>query len=302
MPRVRIGVSACLLGRRVRFDGGHKRQGFLTGPLADCVDWAPVCPEVGIGMGIPRPPICLVGNPERPRAVGVEDPTPDVTEPLLSFARRRVAFLGEISGYILKRNSPSCGMERVKVHDPVGTAVEHTGIGIFARVLMAARPLLPVVEEARLNDPASQEDFLTRVLVYHRWQGLTAVGITAGRLIGFHADHGALVTAHSQAACERMGRLLATLPEADVDAVACRYASELMAALGRRADGKGHATGPRYATGDCGLDIGSADKAELIGAIAAYRRGELPPIVPITRLRHYLRGHPDSCLRNAGRF
>ncbi len=165
--RARVGVSACLLGQRVRFDGGHKRNDFLTGPLADFLELVPVCPEVGIGMGIPRPPIRLVGDPERPRAVGVDDATPDVTERLLSFARRHVAALGDISGYVLKRNSPSCGMEGVKVHDSKGTTAERRGIGIFARVLMETKPLLPVVEEAQLHDPVLREHFLTRVLVYH---------------------------------------------------------------------------------------------------------------------------------------
>lgn len=160
-------MSACLLGRGVRFDGGHKRDDFLTGSLADFLDLVPVCPEVGIGMGVPRPPIRLVGDPERPHALGVDDATLDVTERLLSFARRCVPCLGDISGYILKRNSPSCGMEGVKVYDPPGTIVDRTGIGLFARVLMETKPLLPVVEETWLKDPVLRGDFLTRVLAYH---------------------------------------------------------------------------------------------------------------------------------------
>jgi len=136
LPPVRVGVSACLLGQRVRFDGGHKRDDFLAGLLADFLDLVPVCPEVGIGMGIPRPQIRLVGDPERPRAVGVDDATLDVTEQLLSFARRRVSFLGDISGYILKQNSPSCGVEGVKVYGPKGTTPNRRGVGTFARVLM----------------------------------------------------------------------------------------------------------------------------------------------------------------------
>jgi len=161
-------VSACLLGQRVRFDGGHKRDDVLTGSLAAFLDLVPVCPEVGSGMGVPRPPIRLVGDPQRPRAVGVDDATSDVTEQLLSFARRCVSSLGDISGYILKRSSPSCGMEGVKVYDSRGTITDRGGVGIFARVLMEARPLLPVVEETCLKDPVRREDFLVRVLAYHR--------------------------------------------------------------------------------------------------------------------------------------
>ena len=155
LPRVRVGVSACLLGQGVRFDGGHKRDDVLTGALATFLDLVPVCPEVGIGMGVPRPPIRLVGDSQQPRAVGVDDATPDVTEQLLSFARRHVSSLGDISGYILKRSSPSCGMAGVKVYDSKGTITDHKGVGIFARVLMEAKPLLPVVEETCLKNLGS---------------------------------------------------------------------------------------------------------------------------------------------------
>jgi len=166
-PRVKIGVSACLLGQEVRFDGGHKRDDFLTGSLVDFLDLVPVCPEVGIGMGVPRPPIRLVGDPERPRSVGVDDATLDVTERLLAFARRRISCLGDISGYILKQNSPSCGMVGVKIYAPEGTIIDRTNIGLFARVLMETKPRLPVVEETWLQDPVLRGDFLTRVLAYH---------------------------------------------------------------------------------------------------------------------------------------
>jgi uncharacterized protein YbbK (DUF523 family) len=219
-PRIRIGVSACLLGEEVRFDGGHKRDRFLVGPLADFVDFVPVCPEVGVGMGVPRTPIRLVGDPQRPRAVGTDDASFDITAALESFARRQLALLGGISGYVLKKGSPSCGMERVKIYGPQGGTAARKGTGIFARVLMEAMPLLPVEEEGRLKDPVLRENFLTRMFVYQRWQRLAAEGITAGRLIELHTDHKYLVMAHSQAAYRRMGRMLADLAGADRDAVA----------------------------------------------------------------------------------
>jgi len=174
-------VSACLLGQGVRFDGGHKRDDLLTGSLADFLELVPVCPEVGSGMGIPRPPIRLVGDPERPRALGVDDATLDVTERLLSFARRCVSCLGDISGYILKQNSPSCGMAGVKVYAPEGTIVDRTGIGLFARVLMKTKPRLPVVDETWLQDPVLREDFFTRVLAYHslNFSGYPCDGLAA---------------------------------------------------------------------------------------------------------------------------
>jgi len=156
------------LGQGVRFDGGHKRDDFLTGSRADFLELVPVCPEVGSGMAVPRPPIRLVGDPEQPRALGVDDAALDVTEQLLCFARRCVSRLGDISGYILKRNSPSCGMAGVKVYGPQGTILDRTGVGLFARVLMETKPLLPVVEETWLQDAVLREGFLTRVLAYYR--------------------------------------------------------------------------------------------------------------------------------------
>lgn len=293
-PRVRVGVSACLLGQEVRYNGGHKRDGFVAGALAKYVDFVPLCPEVAIGLGIPRPPIRLVGSPERPRAVGTDDATLDVTDRLESYARQQVPALGGISGYILKKDSPSCGMERVKLYSLKGGAPERTGIGVFARVLMEAMPLLPLEEEGRLNDPVLRENFVSRVFVYHRWQGLMAEGITPARLIAFHTDHKYLVMAHSQAAYGRMGRLLANLAGTDLDAVALMYVTELMTALKRRVNRKRHVNVLQHIMGYFKRSIDSGDKAELVATIEAYRRAEVPLVVPITLLRHYLRRHPDS--------
>jgi len=150
-PRVKIGVSSCLLGQEVRYNGGHKQDRFLVSSLSRFVDYVPVCPEVAIGLGIPRPPIRLVGDPDRPKAVGTDDSTMDVTSRLQSFAQDTVPSLGEICGYILKKDSPSCGMERVKVYSEKGGAAERKGQGVFARVLMERMPLLPVEEEGFLQ-------------------------------------------------------------------------------------------------------------------------------------------------------
>lgn len=239
-PRVRVGVSACLLGQEVRFNGGHKRDGFVTGVLAAFFDFVPLCPEVGIGMGIPRPPIRLVGDPERPRARGTDDATLDVTEKLEAYTRRRIPALGDISGYILKKDSPSCGMERVKVYIPKCGAPERKGVGIFARALMERMQLLPVEEEGRLNDPVLRENFLTRVYVYHRWQRLVEGGITPKKLIEFHTDHKYLVMAHSRAGHMRLGQMLSNLSGVNPNAVALMYSSELMSTLKRRVNCKRH--------------------------------------------------------------
>jgi len=292
-PRVKIGVSSCLLGQEVRYNGGHKRDRFLVSSLSQFVDYVPVCPEVAIGLGIPRPPIRLVGDPDSPKAVGTDDPTMDVTGPLLSFARDRVRSLGDISGYILKKDSPSCGMERVKVYSEKGGAAQRKGQGVFARVLMERMPLLPVEEEGRLNDPVLKENYLMRVFVFHRWQQLVAEGLSSQALIAFHTDHKFLLMAHSQAAYQRMGRMLANLGDADLDAVALMYVTELMTALARRATRKRHANTLQHMAGYLKRSIDSDDKQELNHNIDAYRRGQVPLIVPITLFRHYFRRNPD---------
>ena len=287
-----VGISSCLLGQQVRFDGGHKKDGWITGPLAEFFDFQPVCPEVGIGLGVPRPTIHLVGDPARPRAVGSRDPSLDVTGELERFARAQIPQLDGISGYILKSKSPSCGMARVPVTSEKGMPAK-VGVGIYARVVMERMPLLPVEEDGRLNDPVLRENFVTRVYVLHRWQQLRAGGLTAARLIDFHSRQKYLVMAHSQAAYQRLGQMLSHLKQVDLEAVADMYAAELMAALARRVTRRRHVNVLHHVMGYLKDRIDAGDKAELIASIEAYRREEVALVVPMTLLRHHLRRHPD---------
>ena len=225
-----VGVSSCLLGQEVRFDGGHKRNDWITGPLGALFEYVPVCPEVGIGLGVPRPTIHLAGDPERPRAVGSTDASLDVTDRLAAFAMAQLLRLEGLSGYILKTRSPSCGMADVPVTGPQGTPVEG-GVGVYARVLIEHMPLVPVEEEGRLNDPMRRESLVSRVFVLHRWRQLRAGGISAARLVEFHRRHECLVMARSQAACQRLGQLLSDREPADLEAVADLYVMGLMRAL-----------------------------------------------------------------------
>ena len=287
-----VGISSCLLGQQVRFDGGHKKDGWITGPLATFFDFLPVCPEVGIGLGIPRPTIHLVGDPERPRAVGSKDPSLDVTSRLEDFAKAQLPALQGLSGYILKGKSPSCGMARVPVTSPKGMPAK-VGVGIYARVLMERMPLLPVEEEGRLNDAVLRENFVTRVYVLHRWQQLRAERVTAAKLIDFHSRQKYLVMAHSQAAYQRLGQMLSHLKGVDLEAVADMYVAELMTTLARRVTRKRHVNVLHHIMGYLKDYIDAGDKAELIASIEAYRREEVALVVPITLLRHHLRRHPD---------
>ena len=291
--RVTIGISSCLLGENVRYDGGHKRDRFVTGELSHYMDFLPLCPELGSGMGIPRPPIRLVGDPDNPRLLGVADPSMDVTGQVERYARRAVRTLDSISGYILKKDSPSCGMKRVKVYPEKGGVAERKGSGIFARVLMEQYPNLPVEEEGRLNDAVLRENFINRVFVYRHWQQLLKDQVTPARLIEFHARHKYLVMAHSQAAYKRMGQLLSNVPKSALQRISQDYFSELMTALQRPVNRKGHSNVLQHIMGYLKRNIDRHDKQELVAAIERYRLGEVPLIVPITLFRHYFRLHPD---------
>lgn len=289
----KVGVSACLLGHNVRYDGGHKRDRFIIEALGKHILFLPICPETAIGLGVPRPTIHLVGEPQLPRLRGVTDPNWDITTKMESYARKQVQALDDISGYILKKDSPSCGMERVKVYAEGGGRSIRKGTGVFARILMQQRPLLPIEDEGRLNDSVLRENFINRIYVYHRWQKLLALNLTPANLITFHTDHKYLVMAHSQAAYQRLGRLLSNLPEKEVVTIADDYIHELMAALKRPVTRKRHVNVLQHILGYLKKRINSDDKQELTDSIEAYRRGETPLIVPITLFRHYFRHHPD---------
>jgi uncharacterized protein YbgA (DUF1722 family)/uncharacterized protein YbbK (DUF523 family) len=294
--RIKLGVSACLLGQPVRFDGGHKRDGLIAGPLAAFADFVALCPEVGIGMGVPRAPIRLIGRPERARAIRNDAIGLDVTPQLESFAREALASLRDICGFILKSSSPSCGMEGVKVYETEGGSAQPLGVGIFARVLMQTMPLLPVEEEGRLDDPRLRESFFTRVFAYERWRRLLAAGMEPEGLIELHRDHKYLIMAYSQGAYERMGPMLANLAGGDMEAIASRYLQELMTALKHPASRKGHTNALQHILGHFKHSIDSGAKAELVEAIETYRRGNTPLLEPITLLRRHLEHHPNSYL------
>lgn len=176
MNKIRVGISSCLLGHEVRFDAGHKHDPYINGTLSQFFEFVPVCPEVAIGMTVPREPIRLVGDPARPRAIGVRTTSLDVTDALERYGQRMAGELNDLCGYILKRASPSCGMERVKVYSPTGMALKQ-GAGVYARAFMQAQPWLPVEEEGRLGDPGLRENFITRVMIVHRWRQLVGAGL-----------------------------------------------------------------------------------------------------------------------------
>ena len=227
------------------------------------------------------------------RVRGKADPARDLGDPLRGFARSTATRLaGDISGYIFKRASPSCGVERVKVYDEKGMPAGR-GAGAYAGTLMAAMPLLPCEEEGRLGDPGLRENFIERVFVFDRWQKLVRAGLTPARLVEFHTAHKFLVLAHNQAAYRRMGRLVARAGEPGLAELAAEYAQELMTALKRLASLGRHANVLEHLFGFVSRHLDAADRAEMVEILADYRAGLLPRLVPVTLLKHHFRRHPN---------
>ena len=293
---IRIGVSSCLLGEEVRFDGGHKRDRFLTDTFGPFVEWVPVCPEVEAGFGTPREAMRLVSLGDRVHLVTVRTGV-DLTAPMERFARRRAAELEEagLSGYVLKKDSPSCGLLRVKVYDRHGVPAR-SGQGLFAAALQARFPHLPIEEEGRLSDPRLRENFVERVFAYHRLQRHFRERWTVGTLVRFHTAHKLTLMAHSVKAYEQLGRLVAqakSLPRGEVQA---RYLEGFMTALAVVATPRRHVNVLQHMAGFFKTMLDDSDRAELQSVIADYRHGLVPLVVPITLFRHHTRRHGVSYL------
>ncbi len=295
MSRLRIGISSCLLGDEVRFDGGHKRDSFLTGTLAPFVEWVRVCPEVEIGLGIPRETLRLVRVGDDSRMITTRSGI-DHTEKMRAYAARRTKQLAAMGlrGYVLKKDSPSCGMERVKVYE--NGAAARTGVGTYAEVLLARFPSLPIEEEGRLCDPVLRENFIERVFAYDRLRALLDGRWTLGALVAFHTAHKMALLAHSMSAYQALGRLVAggkALPRAELQR---QYEEGFMSTLARRATTKRHSNVLMHMAGHLKNLVDAGSKKELADAIEAYRGGLVPLVVPLTLLRHYVRVHAISYL------
>ena len=293
--RIRIGVSSCLLGRKVRYDGQHKRDDFLTEGLAPFVEWVPVCPEQELGLGVPREPVRLLGSAAAPRLVA-ERSGKDHTEAMRRLAEARVRELEglDLSGYVTKKDSPSCGMERVRVHSPRGGPPRRDGVGAFAAVLLARMPLLPVEEEGRLHDPALRESFVERIFAYARWKAAVAAGMRRGDLVRFHAAHKLALMAHSPAAYRALGALVGGMGKGAIRPTLDAYATPFMAALRTPATRGRHANVLQHAAGYLRELLDPDDRRELAGAIDDYAKGHVPLVVPLTLVRHHVRRHADA--------
>jgi len=285
---IRVGISACLLGHEVRFDGGHKRDRYITDTLGRFFEWVPVCPEVEVGLGTPRETLRLLGDPEGPRLVFFKTGR-DITDGMQAWAKSRLDALAklDLSGYILKSDSPSCGMERVRVCRPTGIPSKD-GVGIFARALMVRFPLLPVEEEGRLHDLPLRENFIERVFCYCRWRDLVACGLTRGKLVTFHTAHKLLMLAHSPKHYADLGRLVANAKGLSMKGLETRYGELFMAGLKVKGTAKKHTNVMHHILEYLKRALDARDKAELLTVIGDYYRGLVPLVVPLTLLKHHL--------------
>lgn len=293
---IRIGVSSCLLGEAVRFDGGHKRDTFLTETFGRFVECVPVCPEVESGLGTPRPSMRLVRGDGGVRLLTVKTGI-DMTDRVAGFARRRVAQLAsdDLCGYVLKKDSPTCGLERVRVYDAHGVPAK-SGRGLFAAALLEHFPNLPLEEEGRLSDPRLRENFIERVFGYWRLRTLFSGHWSPGALVRFHTAHKLMLMAHSPEAYRQLGRLVAfagSMPRGEMER---RYTAAVMAALAIIATPGRHTNVLQHMAGYLKDRLDRDSKAELIATIDDYSRELVPLVVPLTLLHHHVRVHDVAYL------
>jgi len=291
--KIKLGISSCLLGNKVRYDGGHKLDPFLVNTLGQFVDYVPVCPEVESGFPVPREAFRLVGDPEAPRLVTRQTGV-DATPRMERWIERKLPQLERenLCGFIFKSQSPSSGMERVRVYNDKGMA-EKNGVGLFARALMARLRLLPVEEEGRLQDIQLRENFIVRIFVYRRWQEMLAVhaaskGGASGGLVEFQRRHKYLLMAHSPELARKLGALAAQAGRRPLPGLLPEYQALLMAALKQKATVRKNVNVLQHMLGYFKAQLDDFEKQEMLRVIEHYHQNLVPLIVPLTLLKHYI--------------
>ncbi|MEW6117742.1 MAG: DUF1722 domain-containing protein [Nitrospirota bacterium] len=287
--KIRIGVSACLLGRKVRYDAGHKLDRFLTDTLGQYVEWVPVCPEVESGLPVPREAMRLVAYPEGLRLVAKHTGI-DHTERMLSWVDKKLKQLErmDLCGFVFKSKSPSSGMTGVKIYTPSGMP-NRKGSGMFAGIFMRRFPLVPVEDEERLHDPALRENFIERLFVLKRWQELRRKGLRINKIIEFHIDHKLLILAHSPKHYQMLGRLVAQIKQHKPDQFALEYITTMMEGLRLIATVKKNTNVLRHILGYLKKQLPVDERQEVLEIIDHYHKGQLPLIVPIVLINHFAR-------------
>ena len=297
MEKIRLAISSCLLGENVRYDGGHKLDRFIKDTLGQYVEYVAVCPEVECGLGIPRESVRLEGKPEAPRLVTTRSKI-DLTLRMMRWAQKRVVDLEkeDLCGFIFKSDSPSSGMERVKIYDENKMPVKK-GVGIFAGIFMKHFPLLPVEDEGRLHDPALRENFIERVFALRRWRESRKEKGGEEALIDFHTSHKFLILAHSPRHYQLMGKLVANQRSMPREELLDKYQVLLLEYLSLKGTPKKHVNVLQHMLGYFKKQLTADEKTELLEIIGDYQRGYIPLIVPVSLLRHYVRKYEQSYLQ-----
>jgi uncharacterized protein YbgA (DUF1722 family)/uncharacterized protein YbbK (DUF523 family) len=297
MSIIRLGISTCLLGEPVRYDGGHKRDRFITDTLGQYVEFVPVCPETECGLGIPRESMRLQGDPASPRLITSRTGV-DHTDRMVAWAERRLRELenDDVCGFIFKSDSPSSGMERVRVYSDKGMP-ERKGVGIFARMFMEHFPLLPVEEEGRLHDPKLRENFIESIFALKRWRDLLKDHPTRGKLVAFQTDQKLLILSHSSKHNQLMGKLVAEAKQVPLEKLYREYEALFVAALRVKTTVKKNTNVLQHMMGYFKKELSADEKQELLEVINGYHEGLAPLIVPITLLKHYVRKYDQPYLK-----
>jgi uncharacterized protein YbgA (DUF1722 family)/uncharacterized protein YbbK (DUF523 family) len=290
MPeKIKLGISSCLLGRKVRYDGGHKLDHFLLDTLGKFVEWVPVCPEVESGLPVPREAMRLVGSSDAPHLVTIRTGA-DHTSRLTRWAEGKLPELEEagLCGFVFKSRSPSSGIRDVKIYTPAGVPSQK-GAGIFGKAFVERFPLLPAEDDGRLNDPMLRENFIERVFVFKRWRELLVKGLTVGSLVTFHSDQKLLILSHSPVHYRSLGLLVAHAKERSLKELQSTYITTLMEGLRLISTPAKNANVLHHIMGYFKKSISADEKEELLEIIGNYRKGLIPLIVPVVLLNHYVR-------------
>jgi uncharacterized protein YbgA (DUF1722 family)/uncharacterized protein YbbK (DUF523 family) len=295
--KILLGISSCLIGEKVRFDGGHKLNRYVLDTLGKYFSYRPFCPEMAIGLGVPRETIRLVEVDGQCQAIGSKNAELKVTDALIQSAQDQQDWHRQIYGYIVKKDSPSCGMERVRVYHQ--DHPQRNGVGLYTETMMQNFPNLPIEEEGRLADPVLREGFVKRVFVYRRWHDMLAGGLDWAALTEFHGRHKLILYSHNQDLGRKLGRELSAAHNQPVEAYAPSYLTQLMDILKIYAKRSNHVNVLEHIRGYLKRDLDKSDKQELSDSIESYRLGLLPLIVPIALLRHHFRRIPNKYIERS---
>jgi uncharacterized protein YbgA (DUF1722 family)/uncharacterized protein YbbK (DUF523 family) len=293
-----MGIGSCLAGNAVRYNGQTKSPNEHVRSIGENFEMRAFCPEMGIGMGVPRPPIHLVGSDRGVRAMDVETHSRDFTEQLAAYAETVIKLAPQLCGYILVKGSPSCGYERVKRYADNGYSVASDQQGIFAAALAKADALLPLEDDGRLNDPGLRESFVTRAYTYHDWKKLYNEGLTAHKLIEFYSRYKYLVMAHHVPGYKTLGKMLADAGKQPLDQLGAQFIAELMYSLSQRATLRSHTNVLYHLSGYLKRSVPAQERQRLKELIEQYRLGQIPLVVPLTMLKHHFANNPNAYIDN----